>query len=135
MEKGTRVGVIGGRKAKGVTGTVFWVGEGRYEQGQKRLGIHGDDGETYWVSAEHVQETNAAPPPRDEPELAKGDVVRFELEGELVEGEVFWVGPSRQGQGLRVGVKDPAGEAHWLDAHQVQRAAAEPEWDDDDPPF
>lgn len=140
MDKGTRVKVVKGRKALGVTGTVFWVGEDRYRPESKRLGIHGDDGETHWISADNVEQTDVAAPEASGPEPGKGDRVAFKIGDDEVEGEVFWVGPSKLGAGLRLGVKDPAGESHWLDAHQVRIVGGgtpdeEPVWDEEDPLF
>jgi len=39
------------------------------------------------------------------------------------EGEVIWVGASRYGRGLRVGLKDAEGTVHWTDAVNVRNAA------------
>lgn len=37
-----------------------------------------------------------------------------------VEGEVVWYGPSKFGDGMRVGVKDDAGAMHWVAESQVR---------------
>lgn len=121
MEKGTRVVVVGGRKAKGVTGTVFWTGPDRYSEGL-RVGVRGDDGETHWLSAEHVEKLDAEadPGPAEAPEVDKGARVSWSAGGETLEGEVFWIGENKFGPGQRLGVRDAAGETHWLDAVRVQ---------------
>ena len=49
IDKGTRVTIIGGRRGKGQSGSVFWTGKNKWGDGD-RLGVRGDDGETYWVS-------------------------------------------------------------------------------------
>lgn len=51
------------------------------------------------------------------PDLAKGDRVRSTAG---LEGEVFWLGPSKFGPGQPVGVRDASGETHWLDADDVE---------------
>ena len=38
------------------------------------------------------------------------------------EGEVFWVGNSQYNRGLRVGLRDDAGNTHWTDAANVRNA-------------
>ncbi|MEZ4316823.1 MAG: hypothetical protein R3F61_04955 [Myxococcota bacterium] len=135
MDKGTRVKVVKGKKNVGLTGTIFWLGDNRWGEG-KRAGIEGDDGETYWIGLEHLEVTNDAPPEVEVP--AKGERVRFELEGVEVEGEVFWVGENKSGRGMRLGVRDAGGEAHWVDARRARPAVEEPAeatWNDEDPPF
>jgi hypothetical protein len=121
MEKGTRVVVVGGRKAKGVTGTVFWTGPDQYGDGL-RLGVRGDDGETHWLNAEHVDKLDASddPGPAEPPDVDKGAWVSFQAGGETLEGEVFWIGENKFGPGLRLGVRDADDETHWLDAVQVK---------------
>jgi len=120
MEKGTRVVVVGGRKAKGVTGTVFWTGPDSYGDGL-RIGLRGDDGETHWLNADQVKalEEGEDPGPSEAPTVQKGAIVSFTTEGEAYEGEVFWVGENKYGPGQRLGVRDPSGETHWLDAMRV----------------
>lgn len=139
MDKGTRVEIVRGRNGKGAVGTVFWVGDDKFDEGSKRLGVRGDDGETYWVSSNNVERTGAEPPDDDGPELEKGDRVGWRRGEEEGEGEVFWLGPSKHGGGVRVGVRDDAGETHWFDARQLTPlggAAGAPVPDDDEePPF
>ena len=43
VDKGQRVKVIKGRKAVGVTGTVFWIGDNKWGEG-KRIGDIGGGG-------------------------------------------------------------------------------------------
>lgn len=131
MEKGTRVVVIGGRKAKGVTGTVFWTGPDQYSDGL-RVGVRGDDGETYWLRAEQVEALEAdddAGPAANAEIFEKGDRVSWEAEGEALEGEVFWIGENKFGPGQRLGVRDAGGEAHWLDAVRATRIEGDTEGD------
>lgn len=123
MEKGARVEIVKGRKGKGTVGTVFWVGENQYGPGV-RLGIEGDDGETYWVNADNVEPTAKGPPPEPE-EPSRGDRVRFTLDDAVAHGEVFWVGPAKSGRGTRVGVNCDDGETRWLNARQVEIDAGE----------
>ena len=133
MQKGDRVKVVKGRKAKGVVGTVFWLGDNKFGEG-KRLGIEGDDGETYWVPEDYAEATDEPAPEIEPPE--KGARVRFELQGVTVEGTVFWTGPSKSGRGYRLGVKDADDEPHWLDARRVEVVVdSGPEWNEDDPAF
>ena len=116
LVKGARVEVVRGKKAVGITGTIFWLGDNQWGEG-KRAGIEGDDGQTYWISLEHLDPSDSRAPEVEPPE--RGSRVRFQLSDVTVEGEVFWVGPSKSGNGWRVGVKDASDEAHWLDARAV----------------
>lgn len=113
MDKGTRVKIVKGN-GKDQTGTVFWTGPDRYRSGL-RLGISGDDGETYWVSEEDVEKTDSTPPPA--PTFDKGDRVRFRNRGQEGTGTVFWIGDSRSGPGQRLGIRDDSNpdDAVWLD--------------------
>jgi len=142
MEKGARVKVTQGRKAIGTTGTVFWIGEDKYREGSKRLGIHGDDGETHWISADNVEETTETPPEVTGPEPTRGDRVAWKQGGQDGHGEIFWVGPNKHGPGFRVGVNCDDGETRWLDARQTEPApdsaaptAAAPPDRDEPPPM
>lgn len=114
MDKGTRVKVVRGNKDVGVVGTVFWVGENRYGPGQ-RLGIKGDDGQTYWMNEDLVEETTEGPPEPEGPVPQKGDRVQWR-QGDLSGyGRVFWTGKSRSGPFQRFGVEDDDGETRWFD--------------------
>ena len=56
--QGKRVRVVRGRKVKvGTVGEVFWTGPGfaRYGSTSTRIGIRGDDSETYWTDANNAQ--------------------------------------------------------------------------------
>lgn len=133
LKKGDRIKVIKGRKAKDVVGTIFWFGDNKFGEG-KRLGIEGDDGETYWVPEDYVEPTKDEAPEVEPPE--KGARVRFEFQGVMVEAEVFWSGPSKSGRGHRVGVKDGEGEPHWLDARKVEIVVEDgAEWNEEEPAF
>jgi len=121
VDKGTRVAIVKGRNGNGVVGTVFWIGDDKYDEGKKRLGVRGDDGDTYWVSADNVEPSNVAEAPPEQPAYERGDCVEFEHQGELGIGEVFWIGPSKHGPGYRVGLKLPGDEDLWLDSRQVKR--------------
>lgn len=125
LSKGARVKVVRGRRSEGVTGTVFWVGDNKYGEG-KRYGIHGDDGATHWISAEHCDPWDKPPEPVETPDLVRGDAVSWERDGEVYYGEIFWVGASKHGPGTRVGVKDADGESLWFDARQVSKAEGQP---------
>lgn len=115
MDKGTRVKIIDGN-GKGTTGTVFWTGPDRYNPQGLRLGISGDDGETYWASKDDVDVSDSQAPAA--PTFDKGDRVRFRNRGQEGTGTVFWIGESRSGPGQRLGIRDDADpdEAVWLDA-------------------
>lgn len=133
LGKGDRVRVVGGRKSKGATGTIFWVGENKYGEGQ-RFGLHGDDGETHWIPEEHCEPWSEAPPEPTGPEVQRGDRVRWTEGEQPLEGEVFWLGPNKFGPGTRCGVKDDDGETHWVDSrklipgdHERRPGAAEPD--------
>lgn len=122
VDKGVRVSIVKGRTGKGVVGTVFWIGDDRFKEGSKRLGIHGDDGETYWVSADNVEVSDAPPPADAGPELARGDRVTYPRGDEpRGEGEVVWIGESKHGPGQRVGVATDDGERLWFDARVLVR--------------
>ena len=120
FEKGDRVKIVGGRKSKGVTGQIFWVGENKYGEGQ-RFGIRGDDGETHWVPEEHCEASTETMEVPEGPELSKGDRVLWTDGGVELDGEVFWLGPNKFGPGTRVGVKDDDGETHWMDSRRLTK--------------
>ncbi len=138
VEKGARVAIVKGRKGNGVVGTVFWIGDDKYNEGKKRLGVRGDDGETYWISADNVEATDVPEAEPAEPDYERGDLVAFEHRGEEGLGEVFWVGPSKHGPGYRVGLKLEGEEDLWLDSRQVKgrvdRGDVPPLDDADGPP-
>ncbi|MEZ4335309.1 MAG: hypothetical protein R3B82_01660 [Sandaracinaceae bacterium] len=130
FEKGDRAAIVAGRKNPvGIRGQIFWVGENKYGDGM-RYGLRGDDGETYWCDQSHLGPEDAAPPP---PEGSTGPKEAIDKGARVsitkgpsagVEGEVFWVGESRYGPGMRYGIRDEAGETHWADSHQVEALAA-----------
>ena len=116
-DKGARVQIKPGNNGAGVCGEVFWKGAKKWGDGE-RLGVRGDDGETYWIDDDGVEATDqkSAPP---EPGLtySKGDRVKFKNRGQEGRGSVFWIGDSRNGPGQRLGINDDDGEdAVWLDA-------------------
>ena len=120
FQKGARVEIVDGRSGVGVSGEIFWKGESRYTDGE-RLGVRGDDGETYWVDDSEVQAATGEAPKQDAgPTFDKGDRVSFRDRGRDGTGTVFWIGQSRQGPGQRLGVRDDDAEgednAVWLDA-------------------
>ncbi|MGE0789647.1 MAG: hypothetical protein AB7S26_28500 [Sandaracinaceae bacterium] len=122
LEKGARVAIVGGRQGVGTRGEIFWIGENKYGPGM-RYGVRGDNGETYWLDADKLGPESAAPAAPDgpaKPVLAKGQRVEITRgPGSGTQGEVFWVGDSKFGKGMRYGVKDDAGETHWVDEQQV----------------
>jgi hypothetical protein len=124
VDKGTRVTITGGSSGRGVSGTVFWTGPNKYGEGE-RLGVRGDDGQTYWVSDDLVEPATAPPPKVDVPRYEKGDRVSFEKGDGRGTGSVFWTGDNKYGPGQRLGVRDdaPEGEddAVWLDSRLVTR--------------
>ena len=124
FEKGDRAAIVSGRKNVGVRGQIFWIGENKYGPGV-RYGLRGDDGETYWVDESNIGSEDGAPPAPAPPEpketLEKGSRVSITKGASAgAEGEVFWVGESKYGPGMRYGVKDDEGETHWADEHQVE---------------
>ena len=127
FEKGDRAAIVKGRKNVGVRGQVFWIGDNKYGDG-KRYGLRGDDGETYWVDGTNIGPEEGAPPAPDAPPpketFAKGSRVSITKGPSAgVEGEVFWVGESKYGVGMRYGIKDGSGETHWADSNQVDLLA------------
>lgn len=121
MDKGTRVKIINGN-GKDQVGTVFWTGKDRYGDGL-RLGVRGDDGETYWISQRDVEKSDAVLPEGDT--FDKDDRVRFRKDGVECYGTVFWLGQSRNGPGQRLGIRDDNDpeEAVWLDARFAEKLA------------
>lgn len=119
MDKGTRVEIVRGPTGKDVVGTVFWIGDDRYNEGTKRLGIQGDDGETYWVSSDNVETSDKSVPAPTGPQLQRGDRVSWKQGEEDGEGEVFWTGENKHGPGQRLGVKCDDGETRWFDSRAV----------------
>jgi hypothetical protein len=118
--KGDRVRIVEG-KGVGQHGEVFWTGPNKWGPGL-RLGVRGDDGETYWVSEDHTEPSAAgAPAPEPSETFAKGERVAFTQRGQQGEGTVFWTGTSRTG-GQRLGVRtDDSEDAVWLDARFARR--------------
>ena len=130
LGKGTRVRVTGGKQGVGSIGSIFWIGDDKFNPGQKRFGIRADDGETLWISDAHVEAVSGAeaaePPPPEPPK--KGDRVTWRNRGDEGEGNVFWVGASKSGPGHRVGVRlDDQEDPLWLDARQVTVIQAPPQ--------
>lgn len=130
MEKGARVRITGGRNGKDETGEVFWKGPNKWGEGE-RLGVRGDNGETYWVADSDVElASGPAPVVEAGDTFEKGDRVRFRNRGREGTGTVFWIGESRSGPGQRLGIRDdaPEGEddAVWIDARFAQQLDEEP---------
>ena len=124
--KGDRAAIVAGRKNPlGIRGEVFWIGENKYGPGM-RYGLKGDDGETYWCDETHLGSESDAPPapePRPEdalPVLKKGSRVEITggREGLGEKGEVFWVGDSKFGKGMRYGIRD-GDNTYWIDEQFV----------------
>ena len=117
FNKGDRVQIKPGNNGEGVCGEVFWKGAKKWGDGE-RLGVRGDDGETYWIDDDGVSPTDkSAPTPEPGDTFTKGDRVSFKSRGRQGRGTVFWIGESRNGPGQRLGIDDDDGEdAVWLDA-------------------
>ena len=117
FNKGDRVEIKPGEQGAGVTGEVFWIGTKKWGDGE-RLGVRGDDGDTYWIDDTGVEKSTKGPPPPDPSQtFSKGDRVSFKSRGREGRGRVFWIGESRHGPGQRLGIDDDDGEeAVWLDA-------------------
>lgn len=131
-DKGARVEIKPNNNGAGVCGEVFWKGEKKWGDGE-RLGVRGDDGETYWIDDDCVEATDKTTAPPDPGNTySKGDRVTFKSRGQEGRGTVFWIGDSRNGPGQRLGIKDDAGEdAVWLDARFAIPLSAD---DDNGPP-
>jgi len=121
---GDRVEVFKGPQSVGVVGEVFRSEHTVRQFGDDessiweawRLGIKDDLGGKHWVSAHNVR-LASAPAPKA---VHKGDAVRWRHQGREGTGIVFWVGKSKYGPELRVGLKDDAtGESVWADAAEV----------------
>ncbi|MBX3273230.1 MAG: hypothetical protein KF729_23395 [Sandaracinaceae bacterium] len=131
FDKGDRAAIVSGRKNPiGVRGQIFWIGDNKYGDG-KRYGLRGDDGETYWCDGTTLgpEETAPPPPPAAGPKTALDKGARVTITkgpSAGTEGEVFWVGESRYGAGMRYGIKDAEGETHWADSHQVEALEGAP---------
>jgi len=134
VDKGTRVKVFQGRKAPiGTTGIIFWIGDNKYGEG-KRIGLEGDNGETYWVPMDDVEATTEVNEVEASgPEPAKGSNVKWGREGEESFGTVFWFGAAKNGRGNRIGVNDQHGETHWFNAKQVTVVDELPAVDEPEP--
>ena len=130
FDKGARVLIKSGNNGAGVCGEVFWKGAKKWGDGE-RLGVRGDDGETYWIDDVGVEATDKTSAPPDPGQTySKGDRVSFKSRGQEGRGTVFWIGDSRNGPGQRLGINNDASEdAVWLDA----RFAAPLSADDDEP--
>jgi hypothetical protein len=117
FNKGDRVQIEPGNKGEGVCGEVFWKGTKKWGEGE-RLGVRGDDGETYWIDDDCVSASNQSAPVQEPGDtFSKGDRVSFKSRGRQGRGSVFWIGDSRNGPGQRLGINDDDGEdAVWIDA-------------------
>ena len=117
FDKGARVQIKPGNNGAGVCGEVFWKGPKKWGTGD-RLGVRGDDGQTYWIDEVAVEAaTSQAPEPEPGDTFSKGDRVSFRNRGQTGTGRVFWVGENKRGPGQRLGINDDEGEdAVWLDA-------------------
>ncbi len=122
VKKGDRVKILEG-KGCDQHGEVFWTGPNKWGAGL-RLGVRGDDGETYWVGEADTEPSTERPPaPEPAESFEKGDRVAFTQRGQQGEGTVFWTGQGRTG-GQRLGVRpDDSEDAVWLDARFASRAA------------
>lgn len=129
FNKGDRVQIEPGNKGEGVCGEVFWKGPKKWGEGE-RLGVRGDDGETYWIDDDCVSPSNKSAPVQEPGDtFSKGDRVSFKSRGRTGRGSVFWIGESRNGPGQRLGINDDDGEdAVWLDARFAE--ALSPDEDD-----
>jgi hypothetical protein len=122
--KGDRAAIVAGKRDVGVRGAVFWIGPNKYGEGM-RYGLRGDDGATYWVDESQVGPEAGAPPAPERPAreaLSKGDRVKITSgrEGVGTTGEIFWVGDSKFGVGLRYGVRVSEDETYWVDEAHVE---------------
>lgn len=119
--------VVKGRKVPiGTVGTVFWVGEGGFD-GDRRLGIEGDDGETYWTAASNCVRTHRAPVRVEPP--PKGAKVRFEDDDGLHFGVVFRTGTETAENGYRVGVRCSDHQTRWVAPGRLLVLTGDPEKD------
>lgn len=120
--KGDELAIVDGKSDIGVRGTIFWSGANKYGPGF-RYGLKDEDGETYWVDEANLGTPEGAPapapkPPREaKPALEKGSYVEITggKEGKGEKGEVFWVGDSKFGKGLRYGIRNDGGTTFWVD--------------------
>lgn len=123
FDKGDRAAIVGGRKGVGVRGEVFWIGENKYGSGS-RYGLRGDDGDTYWIDETHLGPEGDAPPTPEyeaKPVLEKGTHVAIVKGSDAgKEGEIFWVGDSKFGPGMRYGVRGDDAETYWADERQIE---------------
>ncbi len=126
FNKGDRLAITSGRDA-GVRGEIFWIGPNKYGPGM-RYGLRTADGATHWVDEAELGPENEAPPEPERPKveaLEKGTqvkVVRGRDAG--AEGEIFWVGESRYGPGMRYGIRAPDGGTVWAASGEVEVTAA-----------
>lgn len=124
VAKGMRVRIDRG-PGRGKVGVVFWVGT---KDGKARVGLRGDDDETYWADRSAVvasEDGDAAPAAAadqasDDGEplaFAKGSRVAWKKGKHSGLGTVFWIGKNKFGDGMRVGVRDDeTRETVWADA-------------------
>ncbi len=129
-DKGDRAAIVSGRSGVGVRGSVFWIGENKYGPGM-RYGLRGDDGATYWVDEADLGPEDQAPPAPEKakeqgPTLDKGDTALI-TGGPHVgsSGEVFWVGRSKYGDGMRYGIRGEGEDAYWVDSVHVRKQESE----------
>lgn len=134
--KGDQLAIAHGKSNVGVRGEIFWTGANKYGPGF-RYGLKDENGETYWVDEADLGPIEGAPPPPPpkaaptgpaKDPIAKGATVKITggREGVGKSGEIFWVGDSKFGQGMRYGIKTPDGTTFWVDGMFVDQTAAAP---------
>lgn len=148
IRKGSYVRVVGKRGRNpapmGTEGEVFWLGQtGQYNTW--RAGIRDANGETFWstlgnlmviVPPQAVREAAAereaayqakraaereALLAKPEANAGRGDQVRVTAgKAAGAVGEVFWVGPSKDGSGNRCGLRTADGATVWTSLREVE---------------
>ena len=74
FDKGDRVQIKAGNTGAGVCGEVFWKGAKKWGSGD-RLGVRGDDGQTYWIDEVAVEQATKQAPTDPGVTFSKGDRV------------------------------------------------------------
>ena len=125
--KGDRAAIVSGKESIGTRGEIFWIGPNKFGPGT-RYGLRGDDGRTHWVDEANLGAEEGAPPAPERtarPVLEKGTTVKITAgrDGVGVTGEVFWVGESKFGVGMRYGVRGDGEASHWVDEADLEVVA------------
>lgn len=128
FDKGDRVKIVSGLEGVGVVGEIFWWGDSKFGDGM-RAGVSGPGETTYWVDEEHLGwpdeeiDEEVLEAAKEASQFKRGDYVKV-IAGKDAgsEGEIFWWGESKFGDGMRAGIETSNGAKVWAAANELEHA-------------